>query len=86
MNIEKTCADAIAVVERYLAGDMYRCQRITEFNEAQGAVVKAWASVTEGHRSKSYKLCRTAWNACLAAKNDKRIIAKTYVAEFRGSV
>ena len=84
MNIEKTCADAIAVVERYLTGDVSAYDMQDELFEAQEAVDRVWDGKCLS--SKSHRQCRTAWNACLAAKNDKRIIAKTYVAEFRGSV
>ena len=89
MNTEQICKDAIAVVERYLddgfvywVGYMY-----DELQEALYAVEAAWHHANS-HRSSLRKatrlcrLCRAAWLACLAAKNDERSLAKMWVNEY----
>ena len=91
MNIEKTCADAIAVVERYLANDVPAYDMRNELYEAREAVDSAWDVI---HRSrKSLRLppleklhhcmCRAAWHACLAAKSDEIMLAEKYVEEYK---
>ena len=87
MNIEQVCEDAIAVVERYLANDLAAADMYDELQEALNAVEAAWHHANS-HRSSLRKatrlcrLCRAAWLACLAAKNDERVIAKVSVNEF----
>ena len=83
MNIEKTCADAIAVVERYLTGDVSAYDMQDELFEAQEAVDCAWR---ECNSNKSRCLCFTAWWACSHAKDNERSIAKMYVDRFWGLV
>ena len=93
MNIEKVCRDAIKVVEKYLAGDLIAADMYDELQEAQDAADDAWDEanriwcfhITELDNnnkpvsSKSNRICRAAWHACLAAKNDERSLAKMYV-------
>tara|TARA_R110002074_G_scaffold366071_3_gene539932 strand:+ start:427 stop:678 length:252 start_codon:yes stop_codon:yes gene_type:complete len=79
MNIEQTCKDAIAVVERYLAGDLVAADMYDELQEAQDAVDDAWDN---SNSRKSNRTCRAAWHACLAAKNDEWSLAKMYVNEY----
>ena len=79
MNIEQVCKDAITVVEKYLAGDLVAADMYDELQEAQDAVDDAWYVAKS---RKSQRMCRAAWHACLAAKNDERDIAKMYVKEF----
>ena len=80
MNIEQVCKDAIAVVERYLTGDVSAYDMQDELSKAQEAVDKAWDIKTLDR--KSHCMCRAAWHACLAAKNDKRITAEACMAKF----
>ena len=85
MNIEQTCKDAIAVVQRYLDSDVveYYVDIFDELCEAQDAVYVAWY---ESNSHKSTRIRLTAWHACEAAKDDEWVIAKVYVDEFWGLV
>jgi hypothetical protein len=78
MNIEKTCADAIAVVERYLftAADS---DMMNEICEAKDAVESAWDVCKS---PKSHRQCRAAWTACLSAKTGHTSTAEMYVDEY----
>ena len=80
MNIEKTCTDAIAVVERYLTGDVSVYDMQDELYEAREAVDRAWDKYTSRMKS---DMCTTAWLAVLAARHDRRDLAKMYVAEYK---
>ena len=78
MNIEQTCKDAIAVVERYLDSNVvvHYADSFAALCEAQDAVDKAWDN---SNSRKSNRTCRAAWHACSTAKNDERSLAKMYV-------
>ena len=88
MNIEKTCADAIAVVERYLANDVPAYDMRNELYEARGAVGDSWEArawdVCKSH--KPQRICRAAWHACDTAKDGEVILAKKYVEEYEDLV
>ena len=77
-DYEKVCAEAITSVEDYLANDMV-ADMYEELQEAQTAVDDAWDTVKS---RKANRMCRAAWHACLAAKNDEQGIARMYVAEY----
>tara|TARA_R110000765_G_scaffold407556_1_gene504945 strand:- start:432 stop:686 length:255 start_codon:yes stop_codon:yes gene_type:complete len=79
LNTEQICKDAIEVVERYLASDLVAADMHDELREAQDAVDDAWDM---SNSRKSHRICRAAWHACLAAKNDERSLAKVSVNEF----
>jgi hypothetical protein len=80
MNIEQTCTDAVAVVERYLTGDVSVYDMQDELYEAQEAADRAWDEYISRMES---DMCHIAWNACSHAKNDRRDIAKAYVDEYK---
>ena len=79
MNIEQVCSDAIIEVESYLANNLVAGEVYDELCEAQEAVDRAW-DIAKSRTS--HCMCRAAWHACLAAKNDERNIAKMYVNAF----
>jgi hypothetical protein len=82
MNTEQICKDAIAVVERYLASDLVAADMYDELQEAQDAVDDVWDESISRKATHLCRQCRAAWHACSAAKNDERVVAKTYVDEF----
>jgi len=83
MNIEQVCKDAIKVVECYLANGAPAYDRYDELYEAMEAVDKAWdVNLCEAGKYSNNIICRAAWHACEAAKNDKDDLAKIYVAAF----
>ncbi len=79
MNIEQACKDAVVLVQSYLDGDLIAADMMDELCEAQEAVDYAW---DESSSRKADRMCRPAWHACIAAKNDERDIAKMYVNAF----
>jgi hypothetical protein len=97
MNIEQTCADAIAVVERYLANTSarafsprYRVYMMNEVCAAKDAVGDAWDSLLAveyaggGSIPKAAnRLCCAAWWACAHTKDDECNLAKMYVDEYK---
>tara|TARA_R110002167_G_scaffold7563_2_gene35852 strand:+ start:116 stop:385 length:270 start_codon:yes stop_codon:yes gene_type:complete len=84
LNTEQICKGAIAVVERYLDdGFVYWVGYMhDELQEAQEAVDDAWDESISRKSTRLCRLCRAAWHACLAAKNDERVIAKVYADEY----
>tara|TARA_R100000541_G_scaffold52965_1_gene60793 strand:+ start:335 stop:619 length:285 start_codon:yes stop_codon:yes gene_type:complete len=79
--IEQVCANAIAVVERYIdSGVVEDDSMYDEICEAQKAVDHAW-DVCKSR--KSQRICRAAWTACLSAKTDHISSAKMNVDEYK---
>jgi hypothetical protein len=78
MNIEQTCADAIAVVERYLFTAADSDMR-DELHEAARTVSYVW-DVCKSR--KSHRQCRAAWTACLSAVTGHTSTAEMYVDEY----
>ena len=89
MNIEKTCADAIEVVERYLTGvDVHYADIFDELSEAMEAADCAWdESISRMKNGTCSTACMLmsirSWGACIAAKSDERDLAKMYVDEYK---
>ena len=79
MDVEKVCSDAIVEVESYLANNLVAGEVYDELDEAHKSVDKVW---DESSSRKADRMCRPAWHACLAAKNDERDIAQMYVNAF----
>lgn len=84
MNTEQICKDAIAVVERYLDDGFAHWVDYMhdELQEAQEAIDDVWDESISRKATRLCRQCRSAWHACLAAKNGERVVAKVYVDEF----
>ena len=88
-NIEKTCTDAIAVVQSYLDGHVAASDMSDELDEALELVNSTGGYLCECEAEGNLLLglmvdkCSAAWTACLAAKNGQRYVAKMYVAEYK---
>ena len=79
LDYEKVCKEAILLVEKFLAGDMVAADMYGELQEAQTAVDDAWDALIS---RKANRVCRAAFHACLAAKNDERVPASIYAEEY----
>jgi hypothetical protein len=79
MNIEQACTDAVNLVQSYLDSGLIAADMYDELCCRMAAVDYAW---DECMQRKSHCQCRTAWHAVLAAKHDKRDLAKMYATEF----
>ena len=84
MNIEQICKDAIAVVESYLDSNVvvHYADIFAALCEAQDAVDDAWDESISHKSTRLCRLCRAAWQACIAAKTDDCDVAKEYVNKY----